>query len=127
MRTRSGIFACEIVWTEESGRLQSMGSQRVRHDSAELINNVRVSGVSTIIKADLITHLTPLLLPHPDEVLRSACRKVGSLSFLKQIYILMPFSYHGIEKICLDLKFMKDPCIFNIKITTTRGFPGDSV
>ena len=31
MATHSGILAWRIPWTEESGRLQSMGSQRVRH------------------------------------------------------------------------------------------------
>ena len=30
--TRSSTLAWEIPWTEEPGRLQSMGSQRVRHD-----------------------------------------------------------------------------------------------
>ena len=28
----SSILAWRIPWTEESGRLQSMGSQRVRHE-----------------------------------------------------------------------------------------------
>ena len=32
MATHSGILAWRIPWTEESHRLQSMGSQRVRHD-----------------------------------------------------------------------------------------------
>ena len=32
MATHSSIFAWRIPWTEESGGLQSMGSQRVRHD-----------------------------------------------------------------------------------------------
>ena len=32
MATHSSILAGKIPWTEESGRLQSMGSQRVRHD-----------------------------------------------------------------------------------------------
>ena len=32
MATHSSILACEIPWTEEPGRLQSMGSQRVKHD-----------------------------------------------------------------------------------------------
>ena len=32
MATHSGILSGEIPWTEELGRLQSMGSQRVRHD-----------------------------------------------------------------------------------------------
>ena len=32
MATHSSIFAWRIPWTEEPGRLQSMGSSRVRHD-----------------------------------------------------------------------------------------------
>ena len=32
MATRSSILAWKIPWTEESGGLQSMGSQRVGHD-----------------------------------------------------------------------------------------------
>ena len=32
MATHSGTLAWKIPWTEEPGRLQSMGSQRVRHD-----------------------------------------------------------------------------------------------
>ena len=32
MATHSSILAQRIPWTEESGRLQSIGSQRVRHD-----------------------------------------------------------------------------------------------
>ena len=34
MATHSSILAGKIPWTEESGGLQSMGSQRVRHDWA---------------------------------------------------------------------------------------------
>ena len=34
MATRSSILPCKIPWTEEPDRLQSMGSQRVRHDLA---------------------------------------------------------------------------------------------
>ena len=32
MATHSSTLAWKIPWTEEPGRLQSMGSQRVRHD-----------------------------------------------------------------------------------------------
>ena len=32
MATHSSILTWEISWTEEPGRLQSMGSQRVGHD-----------------------------------------------------------------------------------------------
>ena len=34
MATHSSILARKIPWTEEPGRLQSMGSQRVGHDGA---------------------------------------------------------------------------------------------
>ena len=36
MATHSSILAWRIPWTEEPGRLQSMGSQRVRHDCRDL-------------------------------------------------------------------------------------------
>ena len=32
MATHSSVLAWEILWTEEPGRLQSMGLQRVRHN-----------------------------------------------------------------------------------------------
>ena len=32
MATHSSILAWEVLWTEEPGRLQSMGSHRVGHD-----------------------------------------------------------------------------------------------
>ena len=34
MAIHSSILAWKIPWTEEPGRLQSMGSQRVKHDRA---------------------------------------------------------------------------------------------
>ena len=47
MATRSTILAWEIPWTEESGRLQSIGWQRVRHDlAAERTLN---SGANTVL------------------------------------------------------------------------------
>ena len=36
MATHSRIFAWRVPWTEESGGLQSMGSQRVGHDWSDL-------------------------------------------------------------------------------------------
>ena len=36
MASRSSVLAWRIPWTEESGGLQSMGSQRVRHDCRAL-------------------------------------------------------------------------------------------
>ena len=36
MATHSSILAWKIPWTEEPGRLQSMGSQRIRHETEQL-------------------------------------------------------------------------------------------
>ena len=36
MATHSSILAWRTPWTEEPGGLQSMGSQRVRHDWSDL-------------------------------------------------------------------------------------------
>ena len=51
MATHSSIFAWKIPWTEEHGRLQSIWSQRVRHDLVQHnnINNMLHphEGVST--------------------------------------------------------------------------------
>ena len=43
MATHSSILAWEISWTEESGRLQSMGSQKVRHDCEGALCLVSIS------------------------------------------------------------------------------------
>ena len=39
MATHPSILAWEVPWTEEPGRLQSKGSQRVRHDLQTKNNN----------------------------------------------------------------------------------------
>ena len=41
MATSSRIFAWRIPWTEEPGELQSIGSQRVRHDWSNLARTFR--------------------------------------------------------------------------------------
>ena len=41
MATHSSILAWRIPWTEEAGRLQFMGSQRVRHDLAHTLLHER--------------------------------------------------------------------------------------
>ena len=42
MATHSSTLACKIPWTEEPGRLQSTGSQRVRQDGASSLSLSRV-------------------------------------------------------------------------------------
>ena len=62
MATHSSTLAWKIPWTEESGRPQSMGSQRVGHDGdfTQSINNVvRVSGEH---RRDLAVHTHAFIL-----------------------------------------------------------------
>ena len=40
MATHSSTLAWKISWKEEPGRLQSVGSQRVGHDSATSLNGL---------------------------------------------------------------------------------------
>ena len=53
MATHSSTLAWEIPWTEEPGGLQSMGSQRVRHDLA-----TKQQQHSNITRVEFITSLT---------------------------------------------------------------------
>ena len=45
MATHPSILAWRIPWTEELGGLQSMGSQRVRHDLAHTCIKFYVSSI----------------------------------------------------------------------------------
>ena len=49
MATHSSILAWRILWTEEPGRLQSMGSQIVRHNCATNFHFQRESSQYFII------------------------------------------------------------------------------
>ena len=40
LETHSSILAWEIPWTEEPGKVQSMGSQKIRHELAKINNNI---------------------------------------------------------------------------------------
>ena len=48
MATQPSILAWEIPWTDEPGGLQSMGSQRVRHDGAHTRSESRVRLLSLL-------------------------------------------------------------------------------
>ena len=49
MATHSSILAGRILWTEEPGGLQSMGLQRVRHDSATKHTQNEVSATNLLV------------------------------------------------------------------------------
>ena len=47
MATHSSLLAWRGPWTEESGRLQSMGSKRVRHDRATMHSTAHSDSMRT--------------------------------------------------------------------------------
>ena len=49
MATHSSTLPWKIPWTEESGRPQSMGSQRVRHDGVTLLLLFRKSWLTLVL------------------------------------------------------------------------------
>ena len=60
MATHSSILAWRIPWTEEPGRLQSMGLQRVRHDWA---TNIFIFTFYTILGLHIHLVKSPLSSP----------------------------------------------------------------
>ena len=66
MVTHSSILAWRILWTEEPGRLQSTGSQRVRHDWGTNFHFQGYRFSSLFLNSFVITHNSfPLPLPSP--------------------------------------------------------------
>ena len=59
MATHSNILAWRIPWTEKPGRLQSMGSQRVRHNRSGLTSK----GISLEIPLDFTRKVSLKKLP----------------------------------------------------------------
>ena len=62
MATHSSTLAWKIPWTEEPGRLQCMGSQRVRHDGAIELNwnELNQQKMMTSLMAQTVKHLTTM-------------------------------------------------------------------
>ena len=71
--TCSGILAWKIPWTEEPGGLQSMGSQRVRHDWATFPFHFSVSSIETDGSPTVVT------VPAGTRGLLGHCRGKGEL------------------------------------------------
>ena len=73
MAIQSSILAWEISWTEEPGGLQSMRSQRVRHDLATEANNCskhdRLGYTYTVTERYSILHTkTTKYFPHTKHI-----------------------------------------------------------
>ena len=69
MATHPSFLAWRSPWTEEPGGLQSMGSQRVRHNRSDLalglpgVENVGKGPLSCDLVTSLFMHLAALGLP----------------------------------------------------------------
>ena len=69
LATHSSILAWRILWTEEPGGLQSMGSQRVGHDRATELN-LQFQGPSVPISLQLILRIVEA---HILDIVWSSC------------------------------------------------------
>ena len=63
MATHSSILAWRIPWTEEPGGLQSMGSQRVRHDWSDLACNAWYATFCWTINSAIHKSFPTMVLP----------------------------------------------------------------
>ena len=75
MATHSSTVAWRIPWREEPGRLQSMGSQRVRHDWATLLTYLL-----TYLSIELVMPSNHLILCHPLLLLPSIFTSIRGFS-----------------------------------------------
>ena len=83
MAPHSSILAWKIPWTEEPGRLQSMGSQRVGHNWATSLSHLK-GEASFGWPCSLLTRKVPLLLvscPLPFYRIETEAHLVHSISF----------------------------------------------
>ena len=60
MATHSSTLAWKIPWTEEPGRLQSMGSQRVGHDwvTSLLFSGLRIWNLNSVLRNSIYSFFT---------------------------------------------------------------------
>ena len=65
MATHSSILAWKIPWTEEPGRLQSMGSQRVRPDWATSLSLFFLIMTAMGLQGKLLSICVSLVFPKP--------------------------------------------------------------
>ena len=73
MATHSIILAWRIPWTEESGGLQFMGLQRIRHDWVTKCNTAQHNKVEEMAESDPFQHLCiteTLILVHKETCIR---------------------------------------------------------
>ena len=86
MATHSRILAWEIPWTEAPGGLQSMGSQRVRHDLAQghEESDLATKQQQQLVSKPALSHIPGCLLPSAKEIsIKYKCNRI--ISFFKSL------------------------------------------
>ena len=92
MAAHSSILAWKIPWTAESGRLPSMGSQRVRHDWATSLLLSKVPGIFCVFLCS-IPHL-----PGPGG--SASCSVVNHTDHFQPLLCLWRLPLHLRELLC---------------------------
>ena len=79
--THFSILAWRIPWTEEPGRMQSMGSQKVGHDFSLCLTYIQSESESCSVMSDSVTPwiIQSMVFSRPNS-------GVGSLSLLQGIF-----------------------------------------
>ena len=112
--THSSTRAWRIPWTVEPGGLQSMGSQRVRHDWATSLSffhflqdqqlpHIELEGVSTVpVFWKLICQSVSMGLPSGSDVKESACNAEDSASVPQSVRSPREKNGNPLQYSCLE-------------------------
>ena len=99
MATHSSILAWKILWTEEPGGLQSIGLQRVGHESSDLagihINSVKALKMNKsrqTLKVNMLVAQSCLILCNPMDCSPPGSSVHGILQARILEWVAMPFS-----------------------------------
>ena len=92
MATHSNTVAWKIPWTEEPGRLQSMGSQRVGHDWANEMNWIESKCSPIILQVLWVLFCDN---PYLDFIFNLRKVKVKSLSLVRLFVTPWTVTYHA--------------------------------
>ena len=102
MATHSSILAWRIPWTEKPGRLQSIGLQKVRHNSSDLAHVQRITGSQDKLQTtDLYQNLKGLSTTKPSSSFSDSpwtpfvlpsCPRIYSPEFSCWVCVLLKWS-----------------------------------
>ena len=85
MATHSSTLAWKIPRTEECGRLQSMGLQRIRHDWVTSLHQEVQQIKTAIFPSWLLARLLAMLLPRLEHRVNNLVRSLAMLGFLGHV------------------------------------------